>query len=609
MTQYEISAQVGLKVAEAMTNTLAPMIKSKLDEKQDTATMPTKVSDFTNDSGFQNAQQVEDKIDAKISSAYKAGGSATMATLPALSAAKLGVVVNMSENFTTTADFLEGAGKSYPAGTNVVVALAGENVYKYDVLSGFVDLSKYVQDTRKIGNVPLSADIPVSLTGDTAITVTNTGTASAIGYSITLSDSGVTAGSKGNASNQTPGFGGTFKTLSASVDAKGRLTALNERNVTIPSEAATTSAAGLMSAADKDKLDNIIDATLSNSRQAADAKATGDALAALRNYLASMEVYRTASGNPATFDDGKAANLKDVAVTITPTQSGSGDPYPPGGGKNILAPPTENTVTANGITFSFNKDAGGNLTSVTASGTLTNTRASFQYAVNRRNRSYLSGMILSGTSGSNCTITIQRGEAPWDTIVSANATPVTIPEISDDTPVIIYLMVAGAVGDTISNAAFYPMIRASGSDPVYEPYSNIRPISGVSSVSVTRTGENGANPETVTVTLADGENPLTVYGGTLDVTTGELTVTHANIASYNGETLPGRWMSDRDVYAPDATPTTGAQVVYELAAPVTYPLTPAQLAALSGYNAVSSDAGNVSVTYRADTAITFGGVT
>ena len=150
--------------------------------------------------------------------------------------------------------------------------------------------------------------------------------------------------------------------------------------------------------------------------------------------------------------------------------------------------------------------------------------------------------------------------------------------------------------------------RASDTDPTFAPYSNIRPISGVSSVSVTRTGENGANPQSVTVALVDSNsNPLTVYGGTLNVTTGELAVTWANIASYNGEPLPGVWMSDRDVYAPGATPTTGAQVVYELATPVTYQLAPASLATISGYNFVWSDAGSVAVTYRADPAISLGG--
>jgi hypothetical protein len=62
-------------------------------------------------------------------------------------------------------------------------------------------------------------------------------------------------------------------------------------------------------------------------------------------------------------------------------------------------------------------------------------------------------------------------------------------------------------------------------------------------------------------------------------------------------------MSDRDAYAPGTPPTAGAQVVYELAAPVAYTLTPAQLAALAGYNSVSADAGTLSVTYLSDPAI------
>ena len=56
---------------------------------------------------------------------------------------------------------------------------------------------------------------------------------------------------------------------------------------------------------------------------------------------------------------------------------------------------------------------------------------------------------------------------------------------------------------------------------------------------------------------------------------GDVTVTRRTgyIASYNGESLPGRWTSSHDVYAEGVTPTTGAQVVYELAAPETEALT------------------------------------
>ena len=63
---------------------------------------------------------------------------------------------------------------------------------------------------------------------------------------------------------------------------------------------------------------------------------------------------------------------------------------------------------------------------------------------------------------------------------------------------------------------------------------------------------------------------------TVEVSTdGDVTVTRRTgyIASYNGESLPGRWTSSHDVYAEGATPTTGAQVVYELAAPETEALT------------------------------------
>ena len=52
------------------------------------------------------------------------------------------MVYNITNEFVTTDNFLEGAGKMYPTGTNVVV-VEGDTEYQYDVLSGFVDLSNY----------------------------------------------------------------------------------------------------------------------------------------------------------------------------------------------------------------------------------------------------------------------------------------------------------------------------------------------------------------------------------------------------------------------------------------------------------------------------------
>lgn len=91
----------------------------------------------------------------------------------------------------------------------------------------------------------------------------------------------------------------------------------------------------------------------------------------------------------------------------------------------------------------------------------------------------------------------------------------------------------------------------------------------------------------------------TVYGGTLDVLKGILTVTHGQIASYAGEDLPGAWISDRDVYAEGMMPSTGAQVVYELAESVDYPVVPQIVSGVAGINHVWSDSGDVTVEYGA----------
>ena len=91
---------------------------------------------------YDTSAEVDAKIAAKISSTYKAAGSVAFAALPTLAAAIEGNVYNISDEFTTTEDFVEAAGTKYPAGTNIVCIKVGE-AYKWDVLAGFVDLSAY----------------------------------------------------------------------------------------------------------------------------------------------------------------------------------------------------------------------------------------------------------------------------------------------------------------------------------------------------------------------------------------------------------------------------------------------------------------------------------
>jgi len=94
--------------------------------------------------------------------------------------------------------------------------------------------------------------------------------------------------------------------------------------------------------------------------------------------------------------------------------------------------------------------------------------------------------------------------------------------------------------------------------------------------------------QTTSITL-----PQTVYGGEWNVVDGSLSVTDGYIASYNGETLPSTWISDRDVYASGTTPTTGAEVVYKLATPTTIDLSPLSIRMLQGTNNVYADCGEV----------------
>lgn len=107
---------------------------------------------------FQNADDVANAISNAISSAYKAAGSLTISSMASslLVNDNLGNVYNVTNEFTVGSGsgqipsnmFVDAAsGNTYPAGTNIVVINAGTQSspsYKFDVLSGFVDLSDYI---------------------------------------------------------------------------------------------------------------------------------------------------------------------------------------------------------------------------------------------------------------------------------------------------------------------------------------------------------------------------------------------------------------------------------------------------------------------------------
>ena len=105
-------------------------------------------------------------IDAAVASAYHAAGTKTIAQLTSslLVSANEGNVYNVTDSGTTTADFVEGAGHPINAGDNVGVCDVGGGVYKFDLLSGFVDLGDYLIKTGDASNTTATFTIASSRT-------------------------------------------------------------------------------------------------------------------------------------------------------------------------------------------------------------------------------------------------------------------------------------------------------------------------------------------------------------------------------------------------------------------------------------------------------------
>jgi hypothetical protein len=198
-------------------------------------------------------------------------------------------------------------------------------------------------------------------------------------------------------------------------------------------------------------------------------------------------------------------------------------------------------------------------------------------------------------------------------------------------------------------AASIEAVQAGSGDP--SP-TNVRPITGWTGANITVSPTLDAGDGT-TYTVTFPTEAGTVYGGTLNVLTGELTVERAMIVidgtgstyavSSGGIpyittnlahlTIQGtldmicdqykaaRTVVDERVRTSTATRVTiydtsrfpdeatarasltanPVHIVYPLATPIVYQLSPVQIAALSGYNAIFADCGPISVEYTQDT--------
>ena len=146
-----------LKDAKAYTDGKGYQTAAQVDSAVKTATADMATQSWTKAQGYDSATSVNGKvsqakqdmqaaIDAALTSAVTPKGSCAFSALPAPSKATLGNMWNVTDAFTTTDVFTEGAGKAYGAGSNVVCVAIGD-AYKWDVQGGFVDLSGYLKST------------------------------------------------------------------------------------------------------------------------------------------------------------------------------------------------------------------------------------------------------------------------------------------------------------------------------------------------------------------------------------------------------------------------------------------------------------------------------
>jgi hypothetical protein len=297
----------------------------------------------------------------------------------------------------------------------------------------------------------------------------------------------------------------------------------------------------------------------------------------LEAIIAGYQLADLPTGAIATVADGTALLMPSLKVGIEPVQDlhGYDHPWAGGAGKNKIPPRNDGTISTSGLTITV-KDGIITLNGTASKGGgLRCSETNFQLPAGTYTASY----------GVNVNVHIRN--------ITDN-TDINTSTFTLDSTKTLQMYFDYFAGTTYNNLTVKPQIEQGSTATTYEPYSNICPIEGWTAanvvVSPTTSAEDGT---TYTIEFRDGDNPLTVYGGTLDVTSGELTVTDAHIASYSGETLPSTWISDRDVYAEGATPTTGAEVVYKLANSVTYHLTPTQIRTLVGNNNIWADTGDI----------------
>lgn len=191
------------------------------------------------------------------------------------------------------------------------------------------------------------------------------------------------------------------------------------------------------------------------------------------------------SGNPVTCYPVAGYPL-GVAASWEPTQAGEGEPYPAGGGKNVIPYPANShkyPQSRNGLTVTSNANG-----SYTVNGTAT---ANTYFSICDLTKLGIDGFeafTISGCPKGGATnmfyLALYDG-AKWTTDTGDGNTG-TIGTIATGARIEITIV----AGYTANNLVFWPQLEKGSAPTAYAPYENIRPISGRTEISVERCGVN-----------------------------------------------------------------------------------------------------------------------
>lgn len=200
-------------------------------------------------------------------------------------------------------------------------------------------------------------------------------------------------------------------------------------------------------------------------------------------------IIDTASGSIASFSDGAdGMPVKSIVCQINPQQDlhGQANPYPAGGGKNLL--PQPQSYSDNGLTVTPNSDG-----SITIAGTATGTGGYITDSINLA-KTIPSGTAFAISTTNNIPERIRIFIDTGSIDINAGANNAVRTFNYDVTWVRFYL---STTSNTQYNFTIFPMVEIGSAATSFAPYSNTCPIGGWTGLSLTRDGANILDPVAV----------------------------------------------------------------------------------------------------------------